>query len=167
MSHDLTNLTPGDAVSALRSYPRRFRSVLTGFDDDDRPDDLLHRPGTDGLSALDHAQSAARSLALLGEALRSVLIHDKPKLDAGVLDATAGTSGAGKATSADSVLDELTKHAGAVADLAVGADADDWRRVGVESGGREITAMELLREAVRRGSDGHRATEKAVRAARH
>ena len=59
---DVSRLSPSDAVAALRSYPRRFRSLLTSFDEDERPDDLVHRAGADGLSAVDHADHVARSL---------------------------------------------------------------------------------------------------------
>ena len=86
---DVSRLSPGDAVAALRSYPRRFRGLLTSLDEDERSDDLVHRAGPDGLSAVDHADHAARSMAILGEALRQVLVQDEPTLLPAVADDSA------------------------------------------------------------------------------
>ena len=68
---DVSNLSPSDAVAALRSFPRRFSAVLALVDEDD--DSVLHRPGPDGLSAQEHADAAARDLAAAGEAIRRAL----------------------------------------------------------------------------------------------
>jgi hypothetical protein len=68
---DVSNLSPSDAVAALRSFPRRFRTVLALVDEDD--DSVLRRPGPDGLSAIEHAEAADRDLASAGQALRQAL----------------------------------------------------------------------------------------------
>ena len=71
MSLDVSNLSPGDAATALRSFPRRFKAVLALVDPDD--DSAIHRPGPDGLSAVEHAAAADRDLAAAGEAVRRAL----------------------------------------------------------------------------------------------
>ena len=62
-------VTPSDAAVALRSYPRRYRAVLVRPDNEDRPDDVVRRPASDGWSALDHAAHVAASLTAAAEAL--------------------------------------------------------------------------------------------------
>ena len=86
---DLSRLSPSDAVAALRSYPRRYKAQLTSLDEDERADDFVHRAGPDCQSAVDHADHAARSIAILGEALRQVLVHDNPTLLPAVADDSA------------------------------------------------------------------------------
>src|SRR4051812_45239760 len=70
-----------DAAVALRSYPRRYRTVLArpkdqGFD----ADDPALRPGADGWSAAAHARWATRGFNAVGEALHQVLVHDHPDI---------------------------------------------------------------------------------------
>ena len=68
---DVSNLSPGDAATALRSFPRRFNAALALVDPDD--DSAIHQPGPDGLSAVEHAAAADRDLAAAGEAIRRAL----------------------------------------------------------------------------------------------
>ena len=68
---DVSNLSPGDAAAALRSFPRRFSAALALVDEDD--DSVLHRPGPDGMSAFEHAEAAEREVAAAGVAIRRAL----------------------------------------------------------------------------------------------
>lgn len=53
------DLTPNDAVVALRSFPRRFRSLFAATDDDRfDPDEMARRPGSDGVTAAEHLSTA-------------------------------------------------------------------------------------------------------------
>jgi DinB superfamily len=167
MSVDVSRLTPGDCAAALRSFPRRFRAVLATFDEDEKPDDLVHRPGADGRSAAQHADHVARSIALLRQALHDVLVHDRPVLPAGVFDDGSALSGEGNG-SVEAVLDSLSAECAALADTVDRTDADAWSRVGIVggAGGRSVSALDILREAVRIGSDGLREAERAVTEAR-
>ena len=70
---DVSNLSPGDAAAALRSFPRRFDAVLALVDSDD--DSAITTPGADGLSAVDHIDQAKQGLATAGEAIRQALGH--------------------------------------------------------------------------------------------
>ena len=152
---DLSRLSPGDAVAALRSYPRRYRALLFTFDEDERPDDVLHRPGPDGRSALDHAAAVATALGAFGRALEAVLIHDRPVLPPGAGPGTA-------AASTEAVLDQVTLEAQAIADTAAGIEPEAWRRVGLDRSGREVTAFDIVKDAVRTGSDGLRTIERTL-----
>jgi hypothetical protein len=165
---DVSRLSPSDAVAALRSYPRRFRARLTSFDEDERPDDLVHRAGPDGLSAVDHADHVARSIAILGEALRQVLVHDHPTLPPAVADDSAREwQMAAQPSAVDAVLDFLAVECNALADAVERTPTDAWTRTGTVAGsGQEISALDIVREAVRTGAEHLHAAERAIEAAK-
>ena len=117
MTLDVSRLSPSDAVAALRSFPRRFRTVLALVDEAD--DSALHRPGPDGLSALEHAEQADRDLAAGGATLRRALGAAGPR--------------------------EGGDDAESIAELVGHVSADDWGRAG--EGG--TSALDLLRDVVR------------------
>lgn len=168
MSVDVSNLTPDDAATAVASYARRFRAVLTEFDDDEQPDDLVRRPDAQGRSAVDHADVAGRAIAWLGDALRTTLVTDGPTLPADVLggDGPGRPEGAGPATpTVAGTLDLLAIECDAVAGAIRRTSIEQWNRTATV-GTKEVTALDLAREAVRRGSDSLRAAQAAVDAAR-
>lgn len=166
MSVDVSHLSPSDAVAALRSYPRRYRALLTPLDPDEKPDDLPYRPGDDGHSAVEHADHAARAVALIADAVHEVLVSDRPVLMPAVIDETARDWAAGLLT-VDSVLDFVTVECEVFADAIERVSASEWTRGGLVAGReRELTALDLVREAVRTGSDHLRAAERALESAR-
>ena len=149
----LSSVWPPDATVALRSYPRRFRALLAALDEDERPDDLAHRPGPDGRSALDAAADAAATFRLVADAVRLVASADRPDVPAGAAsEADRAPVRVGGSRTTEGVLGELAAAAEALASMAGEVAAEDWRRTGVVAGtGREVTALDLLREAVRTG----------------
>lgn len=155
---DVSRLSPGDAVVALRSFARRFTALFTGFADDESPDALLNRPGRDGRSAAEIAAAAASRFAAAQEALRRITTHDSPGV-------TLEAAGPGPASSPQAALELVRGAAGALADEVAAVDSGDWGRTG-RADGREVTALDVVREAVRDGSDGYRAAERAVEDAR-
>ena len=67
-------------------------------------------------------------------------------------------------------LDHLATEAVALADRADALPGTDWSRPARVVGGAEVTALDLLHEAVRAGADNLRAAERTladVRADRH
>ena len=165
---DVSKLSPSDCAAALRSYPRRFRGIVAPVGDDERPDDVLHRAGPDGRSALDHVDHTARSVALLAQALHQVLVQDEPVLLAAVLDDGAREwAASGASSSADTVLDFLTLECEGLASSIDRVGSGEWTRTGSLAGsGAPVTAIAIAREAVRTGADHLRAAEKAAEAAR-
>src|SRR3954469_16934647 len=161
---DVSHLAPGDAVAALRSYPRRFRSLLTSFDDDEKPDDLVHRAGADGCSAVDHVEHVARSLALLGRALHDVLQHDGVTLPPATFDDDAREWQIGSGDpSLEAALDFVTVECDGLADTVSRVSAGSWGRTGRGGGaGRTVTALDVVREAVRTGAEHLRAAERSL-----
>jgi hypothetical protein len=150
---DVSRLSPDDAVAALRSYPRRFGELFESVEDQDLPAD-----------AVDHADHVARSLALLGEALRQVLVQDHPTLLPAVTDDAAREWAHAGASSPDDVLAFLSMEANALAEAIVQVPSDAWTRTGVIAGsGQGISALDIVREAVRTGAEHLRAAEASVR----
>jgi hypothetical protein len=158
----MDTVSPADGAVALRSLPRRFAAILTGFDDDESPDDLVHRAGADGHSALDHAAHLTRSLGLIGGALHQALTQDRPVLHAGVVDDAEREWGPGYADGVDDVLALLRREADALADQAERVGAEDWTRPASIAGGGDVTAYDLLQEAIRTGVDHLKAAERTI-----
>lgn len=150
---DLSRLGPDDAVAALRSYPRRFREALTSVE----PDELPHE-------AIEHADHVARSMALLGEALRQVLVQDHPTLLPAVADDSARLWAFDASSSVDDVLAFLAMECNALADVIADVPSDAWTRTGIVAGsGQEMSALDIVREAVRTGAEHLRAAERAIK----
>jgi hypothetical protein len=148
---DLSHLAPDDAVAALRSYPRRFRELLTAVDAADVP-----------VEAIEHADHVARSVAMLGEALRQVLVQDDPVLMPAVADDSAREWSFAGSSSIDDVLAFLEMECNALADTIRDVPSDAWTRTGTTAGsGQKMSALDIVREAVRTGSDHLRAAEQS------
>ena len=163
---DVSQLSPDDCVAALRSYPRRYRAALMPVRDDDAWEDKVHRIGADGRSPLDHADHAARSIGFIGRAMEQVLLHDNPTLLAGVVDDGARDwAVTGVTATVESILDFVTTECEALADRASHVSPTDWARRGMVTGRTDpVTALDVLREAVRVGSSELRAIERSLSA---
>lgn len=66
----------------------------------------------------------------------------------------------------EDALTELTVAANALADRVDRVPAGDWGRIAGLPGGGTVTALDLVRDAVRTGHDELRAAERALAAAR-
>src|SRR5579871_1536996 len=97
-----SSLTPPDAIVALRSLPRRFRSMVMPTPEDMPTPDAVR-------TSLEAAGVAAGRLEAIGAQLRRVLLNDTP--DLAPLPATDGGD-------PSTALDRLAAAATAVADLA-------------------------------------------------
>ena len=149
---DVSRLSPEDIVAALRSYPRRFRELLTSVEPHDVP-----------AEAIEHADHVARSLALLGEAMRQVLVQDEPTLMPAVADDAQREWAHAGATSIDDALAFLDMEAHALADAVADVPSAAWTRQGKVAGsGQSLSALDLAREAVRTGADHLRAAERLL-----
>jgi len=139
--------SPSDATVALRSLGRRFREAFAELDDA-TADELAHRHGLDGHSALDHVVAATHTLTFVGRALELVLIEDDPVLHPAVLDAAAREWPHATGGVADR-LAELAWEADAVAERAERATAQEWTRRGRVAGhDQTVTAADLVWDAV-------------------
>ena len=138
--------SPSDAAVALRSFPRRFRSVLQPIDDD-HVDEWAHRVGTSGTSAFDHLVQASRGVTVLHQALRQALnASEPPTLPPAVLDESARAFDTSQGSSVDAELELLADEAEAMA-----------------TGGHPERAEALMEEVIDAvGVDEHRAERRAL-----
>jgi DinB superfamily len=156
---DPRTVSPADAAVAVRSYPRRFRSVLVGPDGDEEPtpeDLVLRRPPGGGWSALDHAAWVAEVLALAADALERIRLQDTPSVTVEPPAPAAGAPGLG------AVLDRMEDQAERLAQSVGRVDAHDWKRVGRLPDGGEVSALDVARHAVHQGFHHLRETERVL-----
>ena len=157
---------PSDGVVALRSLGRRWRALFAGLGDDEKPDDLAHRPGADRRSAVDHAQHATRTITLLDRALEQLLVDDDPVLHPAVVDLEQ-RSWEPTDTSVDDAIDELVDRAERLAQRAERATAEDWARAASVAGADvSVTALAVLWDAVDTAVADLRAAESVLREVR-
>jgi hypothetical protein len=164
---DVSKLLPPDALAAIRSYPRRFRSELASFEGDDSVEELAARIGPDGESAIQIISDVSRTWTLLNEALRQTLTSAEAILHPAVLDAAQRSWDSPPSESLDDVLTELDHSAEALTErMASVARLDDWNRRAGVAGGGEVTALDLVRSATVAGHDGLDRVKAALAAAR-
>lgn len=157
---------PSDAVVALRSLGRRYRGAFAGLDADESPDDLAHRNGSDGRSALDHVVAATRTITFLGRALEQTLVDDDPVLHPAALDA-AEREWPDATGTVDERVSELAWEADHLADRVDHVAAADWGRH-ARVAGRDATtsAAAILWDAVDTAVEHLRAVERTLREVR-
>jgi hypothetical protein len=144
--------SPSDAAVALRTFPRRYRSVLQPIEDDN-VDEWAHRVSASGTSAFDHLVQASRGITVLHQALRQALnASEPPTLPPAVLDESARGFDTSQGGSVDAELDLLADEAEAMATTISDAPGAAWKRTAtVAGGGGEVTTLQIAQEAVRTG----------------
>lgn len=145
-------MSPRDAVVAVRSFPRRYRALLTGIgtDDGDPNAVIRRRPGPTTWSALEYTAHVADVLDAYGAAVRRIVVEDGPMLtwaDPAARVADAGFNAMDRAE----VLGWLDLVCAPLAEFLAGVRPDDWTRFG-RLDGVEISALLLARQAVHEGS---------------
>ncbi|MCC5953557.1 MAG: hypothetical protein JJU45_15810 [Acidimicrobiia bacterium] len=162
---DLAQMTPGDASVAMRSFPRRFREILARHDDGDLAE-LVERSDAAGRCALDLIADTVSTIAFLERSLEKILREDHPTLHPAVVDPGERHWERPADVALDGVLDMLDD---ACADAARTADAvslRDWARPGRTPDGRHVTALDLLREMAKVGSENIRSVDAVLAAVR-
>lgn len=162
---DYQTVSPRDIVLAARTFPRRYRAVLTRFGTDEDPDDLLRaRPAPAVWSALEYAAHVADILELLAPTIRRIEVEDNPRLNQFDPDERAEE----EAYNEDGLLDVLGRLETGCADLSNTVefmDPDAWTRTGsYEWGERE--AIDVARNAVHEASHHLRDIERVLAQAR-
>lgn len=162
----MTPRPPADAVVALRSLGRRWRGLFAGLGEDESPDALASRPGSDGRSALDHATHASRTLSLLGRAVEQALVHDDAVLHPAVADAGQREWSSSEGT-VDDAIAELTHEADRLADRVERVTADEWQRQARVTGqDAPVSALDVLWDAVDSAVVSLKAAETTLREVR-
>jgi len=152
---DHPNLSPSDAVVALRSFPRRYRGLLA-TDDDDPGGVAMRRPDAAGWSALEHAAHVANALEQAAHDLEAAHRSD------GVSVADPADAPASGAADVDSTLERLTTASERLVDAIGRYRPDDWARTVGAPGGRTVDALWIVRAAVQEGARHLRQAEQVV-----
>ena len=158
-----SHLSPGDAVVAMHTWPRRYRAAFASRDDGSIAEIAL-RLGPDGVSALELAVQTVRTWVLLEKALRDIRLADSPMLHPAVADPAARVWDSYATETLDSVLDQIDDTSASLADVIASTPTTDWARTARVAGGAAIDALSVAREAVRVGADNLRAIERTLSA---
>lgn len=162
---DYDTIAPTDAPVAVRSYPRRFRALLAGFDEDEDAEALVRRkPDAHTWSALAYTAHVADLFAAIADAVSRMLVEDNPTLRLPDPDAP-GFEAAANAEAVEAVLGRLGAAAERLAAVLEGVPAGDWRRTGTFPWG-ERDVLTMARNAVHEGYHHLRDVERVLTAVR-
>ena len=162
----MTPRPPADAVVALRSLGRRYRSLFAGLGDDEAPDDLAKRVGAQGRSAFDHIAGASRTITTRDRALEHILVADDPELDPMSTDTSEREAEQQPSGTVEERIADLEVDADRLAARASRARAHDWARTG-RADGATVTAAEVLWGAVDAAIEHLRAAQRVLDEVRH
>ncbi len=163
VAFDTSKVSPSDAAVTLRSFPRRFRAVLTLPEDEQRPDDVVHRrPGAGGLSAVEHAAWTTSAIERVESEFRRVVREKDPVLDLPPVDVGPPVPGGEDPT--DAVLARLETAAESLADRIGDVHGEEWGLTGRLPGpdSRKVSALDVVRYSVQIGVEHLRAAERTV-----
>ncbi|HEV2069377.1 MAG TPA: DinB family protein [Acidimicrobiales bacterium] len=159
---DPETINPPDAIAALRSFPRRWRSALALVADDPSASELVRRRTGDSWSALEHASYTAELLESTREHVLRTRREERPNL----IGPTGPSGHQGSEDDAlDTALAAIGQHAPALADALDELPAEDWRRSATVDGG-ETTILSMARRSVAESANHLRAAEQALHAGR-
>jgi hypothetical protein len=153
------SMLPGDALAAIRSFPRRFAALLTRFEEDEDPDALVRRAPEGGWSALQHAAHTRDTLRLHADHLHRILRQQRPDLGSAPDPAPAPDE------AVEAVLDGLEDEAGRLAGESDRIADADWSRTGTLDG-QPRDVLWVVRQAAVQGAHHLREAERAIAAAR-
>lgn len=152
---DHPNLSPSDAVVALKSFPRRYRALLA-TDDDDREGAAQRRPDPSSWSALEHTAHVANALDQAATDLDAALRRDGAEA---ADPAQAPLSGA---PSVDGTLARLSSASQHLVDAIGSYRPDDWTRKVTTPNGSTVDALWIVRAAVQEGARHLRQAERVI-----
>ena len=156
-----SKLSADEAVAALRAAPQRWRTALALDLAHGDPEALLEARPPGGWSALEHAGYVRDVLHALDIRIQRVLREDCPVLPGTHVTPPAGANEQGMAVvlAAQGVSDD---HLARTIETTT---ASAWSRAGLRAG-RNVTALDLVREAVHTNEHHLRQAMEAIAAAR-
>jgi hypothetical protein len=162
---DYDTISPGDAVVAVRSFPRRYRALLATLDPEEDPESVLRRrpaPGT--WSAVEYTAHVSDVLDELAAAIRRIVAEDRPTIHMADADQRAAEQRYGDWEPEEALF--ALEHASArLAEVLAGVDPGDWKRTGTLDRG-ERDALSLARDAAHEGAHHLRDIERGLQAVR-
>jgi hypothetical protein len=162
---DYDTISPGDAVVAARSFPRRYRALLTALDpEEDAQSVLRRRPAPGTWSAVEYTAHVGDVLDELATAVRRVAVEDRPTIHLADADERAAEQRY-QDWEPQEALFALEHAAARLAEVLESVDPGDWKRTGTTDWG-ERDALTLARNAVHEGAHHLRDVERGLRAVR-
>jgi hypothetical protein len=159
LEYDL--ISPRDAAAAVRTFPRRYRNLLTHFGPDEDVDEVIRqRPAPDVWSALEYTAHVAQVLDLIAPIIRQISAENNPHLYFFDSDQQA----AEQQYNDWPLLKALGELESACADLSMAIeymDPADWNRKGTFDFG-EREAIDMARNAVHEGAHHLRDVQKVL-----
>lgn len=161
---DGDELSPDDAVVALRRFAKRYRAPLTRLLADEDGSVLRRRPEPTTWSALEYAAHVRDVFGEHTSRVRRALDENRPELTDPGYDELARSR---RYNDQDplTVADELAANAELLASTLETVPADAWDRVGLR-GGEERTVLFTARRAVHEGNHHLLDVGRSLRAAR-
>ncbi|HEX3394145.1 MAG TPA: DinB family protein [Acidimicrobiales bacterium] len=158
---DQDSVKPLDAINAIRSFPRRYRSALAALSRDDAFDALIRRrPEPGAWSALEYTAHAADMIDRFAPAIRRIQVEDRPTLPFFDPQARVDDDKFNDRT-VSRVLSDLETACADMAATLETVEAEDWTRTGhFDWGDRDI--LDAARNAVHEGSHHLRDTERTL-----
>ncbi len=148
---DYDTISPRDASGAVRSFPRRYRSLLTHFEPGEDLEAVIRQRPAEGVwSALEYTAHVAQTLDLMAPTIRQIVNEDNPHLFAWDPDEQAEE----QSYNNWSLLEAVGELESGCADLSMAIEytpATDWNRKGTFDYG-EREAIDIARNAVHEGS---------------
>lgn len=162
---DYDSVSPLDAAVAVRSFPRRYRSVLVAPRSEDGPDAVFRRrPHPSGWSALEYTAHVADRLDLLGPAILQVVRQDTPAIAGFDNDERAASKRYNDLDRVE-VLGWLDMACDELASVIGDVRPDDWTRKGLVAGA-ERDALTLARDGVHEGAHHLRDVQRVLNTVR-
>ena len=148
---DYETISPRDCAGAVRTFPRRYRQVLTHFEAGENLEEIIRQRPSEGVwSALEYTAHVAQTLDLMAPAIRSIGADDNPTLWAFDPDEQAAKEDYNSWT----LLRAIGELESACADLSMAIEytsSSDWTRTGTYPHG-EREAIDVARNAVHEGT---------------
>ena len=162
---DYDTLAPGDLAVAIRSYPRRFRSALTTFDEQEDEDALIRRkPDAATWSALAYTVHVADVFAWHADAIRRMLDADEATIAWASADESAWETEA-NAADREGALERLGRESDRLAAVLDEVRAEAWTREATFDWGRR-DVLTTARNAVHEGHHHLRDVERVLSSVR-
>ncbi len=147
---DYESMPVGDAVAAIRGFPRRYRAPLTRLLTGEDVSVLRARPEPETWSALEYAAHVRDVYGWYDERVQRSLVEDRPVIEGDNHEVVAVARRYNEQDPA-TVADELAANAERLADTLEAMPEDAWDRVHVRWG-EERTVLLTARRAVHEGN---------------
>lgn len=151
---DLSRLSPSDAITALRTYPRRIRATIAPLTDEAQDPALATMPGHDGTSACDIVAALSTCWDGAARAIKTIHRDEHAVVERRSIECLAPiTHGTTYDGDAQSILEAMERACGGLVDYASRLKGHDWKRSATTTAGADIDALVVLHRAVQAGRD--------------